>query len=71
VTWGILDRVGRYGWLRIETIPATWPMTRHLVRRMAEQLVADGLLERLPDGAVRLTPAGTVARAAEGRRRGE
>ena len=61
VARGILERVARHGTLRPETIPATWPMTRHLVRRVADALVTAGLLERLPDGALR------TAGAAEGR----
>lgn len=63
VAHGLLERVSRYGTLRVETIPATWPMTRHLVRRVADALVRAGLLERLPDGALR-APAGTASQVA-------
>ena len=60
VARGILERVGRYGTLRLENIPAMWPMTRHLVRRVADRLVASGFLQQLPDGTVRLTDAGEM-----------
>lgn len=54
VTRGILERVERCGTLRVETIPAMWPMTRHLVRRMSDRLVEQGILRRLADGSVAL-----------------
>lgn len=61
----ILERVESRGAVRVETVPARWPMTRHRVRAVAERLIAEGLLQREPGGAVRLTPAGRALLAGE------
>lgn len=58
---GLLARAAERRRLRLETIPAMWPMTRHLVRRIGEQLVAEGLLERGSNDVVRITEAGRRA----------
>lgn len=62
---GLLARAAERRRLRLETIPAMWPMTRHLVRRIGEQLVSEGLLERGAHDVVRITEAGRRALEAE------
>lgn len=62
---GLLARAAEHRRLRLETIPALWPMTRHLVRRIGEQLVQEGLLERGAHDVVRITDAGRRALDAE------
>lgn len=57
---GLLARAAERRFVRLETIPAMWPMTRHLVRRMGEQLVNERLLERGPNDVVRITAAGRL-----------
>lgn len=65
VARGILERASETPRLRVETIPALWPMTRHLVRRLTDALVETGMLSRSPSGAVSITPAGRQLLAAE------
>lgn len=54
----LLERVAARGELRVETVPARWPLTRYMLRNAAQRLVEQGALEQGADGAVRLTAAG-------------
>lgn len=61
---GLLARAAERRRLRLETIPATWPMTRHLVRRVGAQLVREGLLEPGLNDTLCITEAGRRVLAA-------
>lgn len=61
----LLERVAVRGELRVETVPARWPLTRHRLRTLAQRLVEQGALHRVPSGAVRLTAAGRALLRAE------
>jgi hypothetical protein len=65
VARGILERARETPRLRVETIPALWPMTRHLVRRLTDALVERGMLDRSASGAVSITAAGSQLLASE------
>lgn len=48
--WTLLDHVAESGPLPMAALPARWPMTRHLARKVVLDLSRDGLVGFSRDG---------------------